>query len=223
MNLGGLVSDVFRTLNESETAPRFFTRADVILALNEGLEELADFTEFYERVHTIPICANRTYYDLRTNFPPTFRFLGVRRIFSQGNTRWMTPHVVRDLDSYTSIQWERTTVGQPEDFFMRGLWWLGMHPKLSVDSGSVKVSAIGIPPRLVLDTDQPDRLPEEFTFPLVDYACYDLLLQKRELKKALGYYQDYMEGAAALRIYVKGRVAADRSGSWQEGGSGRGR
>jgi hypothetical protein len=82
--------------------------------VNEGLENLAESTGFYERYTTIPFQAERNYFDLRGFTPETV--VRVKSVYnSQGGGAWLQP-VNPDL---LDMNWRRAT-GVPQCFWTRG-------------------------------------------------------------------------------------------------------
>ena len=92
-----LKADVFRRLNESATAPVFWSEDDVELALNEGYAELSDATEWYEGMLEVDLLHNRPYYDLFTIIGPDF--LSIKPVFEPSANRWLVHSAVRELDA----------------------------------------------------------------------------------------------------------------------------
>jgi hypothetical protein len=206
MNFLEMKTEVFRRLNESASSPVFWEDADVEDALNEGLEELSDSTEWYETYSVIGLLSNLQYYDLRTLLSGTF--LTPRSVQNQQNSRWMNYCTLRDLDFRTTRQWEAVT-GEPEKVFLRGLWWLGTFPRSASDSGYLKFWHTAIPQPLVEDADTPE-FPEEFHRALVEYAIYDLLCQDGETRKAMAHWAKYGAIEQSFNLYVQRRMTIDR-------------
>ena len=203
-------TEVFRRLEESSASPAFWTVAQVKAALNEGLDELGDATEFVETSGAVSLTANTTYYDLSSTAvlagePP----LTVRRVFNDQTSRWLKPYDQRSLDS-TNREWESNT-GEPAYFWIKGLSWLGVYPKPAATSGTLTVHYSVLPSEMVANGATPDG-PREFHLALVEYAVYDLLCQDREYKKAMKYWGRFSEKQEALRRFVNQRSVKDRVG-----------
>ena len=177
MNFGQMQTEVRRKLNE--TSATFWTNDDIKEALNEGYEEISDETEWYEREATIQTTANRLYHDLRTVLSDTF--LSLRRVWNTETQRWCYPTNPREKDGGYR-QWELNQ-GEPQDVFMRCLWFLGQWPKRGGDSGRTRIVYTALPPAMDDGADEPD-FPKEFHRGIVEYALSDLLAQERETKKA---------------------------------------
>lgn len=202
-----LQTEVFRRLDESSSAPAFWTVADVKAALNEGYEEMSDASEWYEWNANLPLLSKRTYYDMRRAFGGDVVFT-LKHAYNSTTRRWLYPVDLRELDYRTFSQWEDIT-GEPESFFVRGLFWLGTFPKQTADLGSLKVYFTSLPPALVADTDEPG-FSQDFQYGLVEYALGDLLSQEAETQKALNHFREYLTYEAGLVGWTEGRIALDR-------------
>ena len=198
-------SEVRIRLNEASA--NFWSDDDIDSSLNEGLAELADATGFYERMTNISLLSNRTYIDLRDLVSDTF--LAPKRAINTTTGKWLIPSTVRTQDRRSS-QWEKTAT-EPEDMFMRGLWWIGFYPKPPQDDGLIRLYFTAIPPAMEDDTDEPE-IPEEYHLGITAYAIYDLLAQDAETKKALFWWAEYQAYEAKLYDYVQGRIATDKVG-----------
>jgi hypothetical protein len=201
VNFCDLKTDTFRRLNESSSAPVFWTEADVEVALNEGYAEISDETEGYERWLTVDLLANRPYYDLRNILPRDV--LSVRAAFNNQTSRWLTPSRVIDLEG-GDRRWERRT-GQAERLFLRSPWWLGYWPRSGVDSGTIKQYYTALPDPMVEDDDEP-WFSAVFHLGLVEYALAELWAQDAESDKALASWNGYLGYETALQSWVDGRA-----------------
>jgi hypothetical protein len=206
MTFAELKTEVFRRLNENATTPVFWTEADVELAINEGYEELSDATEWFEEYFVLKTQSNLLYYDLRTLLPETF--LAPKRLYNQATSEWLSPVTLRDLDFHTTRQWE-TMEGEPSNYLMRGLWYLGLNPACSVDDRKIKMFYTAIPQSMTEDTDEPG-FPQEMHKYLVEYALYDLFAQDGETKKAVKHWKEYLAGEKMLKDFVQKRLSLDR-------------
>jgi hypothetical protein len=203
MTLAEMKTDVRRRLNESGT--EFFSDDDIAVSLQEGLDEIADITEYYEREATIGLLTGRTYYDLRTVLPDTF--LSPRAAWNTTTSRWLTATDTRDQDEHTFVQWE-LTYGEPVRYLMRGNWWLGVWPRNSNDSGGLRFPYTSIP--APLEDDEEPTFPIEFHPAIPDFALFDLLGQERETQKALLLWASFLETSAGLKKHVQARQRIPR-------------
>jgi hypothetical protein len=207
LNFAELQTEVFRRLSESSSDPAFWTATDVKAALNEGYEEMSDASEWYEWNANLPLLSNRTYYDMRTCFGGD-TVLTLKQAFNSTTRRWLNPVELRELDCGTNTQWEDVQ-GEPQSWFIRGLFWLGTFPKQESDSGTMKMYFTALPPALDSDYDEPG-FPQDFQYGIVEYALGDLLSQEAETKKALSHFGEYLTYEAGLNSYTAGRISLDR-------------
>lgn len=200
-----------------------YSSDDVDKAINDGYQEVSDFTEWYERRATFTSIARRTYYDLRSITPDMV--LTVRGIYNPSINQWLNPASVRDLDLSVYTRWEQNVGGatRSQSYFLRGLWWLGIWPKTSTAGQVYQLVYRAMPqgrtdPRLPLAsaTDVVD-FPEEFAESVIEYALYDLFIRDREVKKALYHYAEYQKLAVEFRTYVTSRASTDRSPRFRAG------
>lgn len=124
MNVAELKTEVFSRLTEVPPNPEW-TEERILEELNEGYEELAEESEFFECSETIDLRSGVTYYDLRdiTSQEP----LALKAVYNNQTQRWLNWKDVRQLDGMW-VQWERVT-GEPEAVFLRGLFSMGLWPK----------------------------------------------------------------------------------------------
>jgi hypothetical protein len=205
MNFGEMRAAVRTRI--AEASANFWSDSDIDSSINEGFQELADATEWYERSTSIPTMSNRTYLDLRGVVDGSF--ISPKRARNLQTGKWLTPTTVRNQDSQYR-QWERN-VTEPSSMFMRGLWWIGLHPKPSSDNGFVRLYYSAIP-AVITDDSTTIPIPEEFHMALVSYALYDLLAQDAETGKAMLYWNEYVGYESNFREFVKGRTVTDRVG-----------
>lgn len=189
-----------RTKFEASSTTRW-TDARIQSLVNEGLETLAEAGSWYERYATVPEQANRTWYDLRGFTPETV--VRIRSIWSTSRNDWLTPVTEDQLDS----QWEDAT-GQPQTFFTRGIYWLGVYPRLgdSDTAGYLRVYFSGIPQQFTYPQAVLRDLPNDYVPALEDYTLYAMSLIDREPKKALMYWNSYLKREKSLHDFTDRRM-----------------
>jgi hypothetical protein len=189
----------------------FWTDADIAEAINLGYAELSDSTEWNEQHITLDLLNDRPYYDLRTIIGD--RFLAIRPALNIDTRRWLIPTVPRTLDMHDR-RWERV-MGEPQRFVLRGLWWLGLYPRVQADAGTVTLWDVELPDPLVHDDDEPG-FPAAYHLGCVDFALSDLWAQDGEVTWALGAWQSYLATEAALQQWVdhRGFTPAMRGLGW---------
>lgn len=192
-------AEVFRRLRESSSLPVFWQETDINVSMQEGYEEIADATEWYETYQTISILKDRPYYDARTLIRDQFLVLG--KAFNVTTDRWLTAVKPGDLD-LNDLRWERRAT-EPEYVMVRGLWWIGYWPVKGAAVGKVKQYFIGLPPPLEDDDDEP-RFEEEVHYGLVEYVLWDLFAQDGEVDLAWAAWKEYLRYEGMLGV-IKGK------------------
>jgi len=180
--------------------------SDIKGFINEGLECLAEATDFYERYVTIPIAPDRTWFDLRGFTPETV--VSIKSIWSSIRNDWLQPVAEGDLQ----LDWEDST-GDPHLFFTRGVYWLGIWPKAtSTSTGGLRVYFAGIPNRYEMDQSVLHDLPNDHIPALEDYALHEMAFQDGEPQLAMRYYQSYLEREKKLSMFVDHRLDGSTAG-----------
>ena len=173
--------------------------------VNEGLENIAESTLFYERYTTVPLQANRTYYDLRGFTPETV--VRVKSVFSTENNLWLEPFNPEKLD----INWRQAT-GNPQIFWTRGIYWLGVYPKSASDSSAdlssasyLRVYFAGIPDRFANTQMILADLPDDMVPALEDYVLYEMAAIDHKNELAQYYWKSYLGREDRFNKFVAGR------------------
>jgi len=196
--LSEIVSRV-RTRYEVSDAVRW-SDADITLFINEGLECLAEATDFYERYVTIPIEADRQWYDLRGFTPETV--VSIKSVWSSARNDWLQPVDIGDLQ----FKWEESS-GDPQVFVTRGVYWLGVWPKgATTTTGYLRVYFAGIPNRFTVDQSVLHDLPDDHVVALEDYALHEMAFQDGEIALGLRYWQSYSDREKDLSKFVDHRL-----------------
>jgi len=205
MTFAEMKQKVRRKLNEGGSTV-FWSDDDVAGAINEGLAEMADATEFYELWTMVPMLEGLTYYNLPEIVPGTF--LSPRRPQNVTTEVWLKPSDPREMDYHTYVDWQ-LTAGSPETYLMRGHWWFGVFPHEDRDTVGMRLYHTNIPQDMKEDWDEPG-FPREFHDGLICYAMSDLMAQQRETKKAVEYWKAYLVYEEKLKAYVDQRIAIQR-------------
>ena len=197
-----LKDETFRQVREATGSGVYFSTDDIGAAVNAGYAELSDATEWCEEYVTIDLLKSRPYYDLFALIG--CGFLSIKPGFHEDTNRWLIPSTVRALDG-NDRRWERV-VGTPQRVFLRGLRWLGLWPRTTADSGTLKQYYTRLPVPLCLDTDEPG-FPEAYHIGCVHFALADLYAQDGETKRALGAWADYLAIEDSLMLWVNRKIA----------------
>ncbi len=191
-----------RTRYDHATTTRW-SDAEVALSISEGLETLAEETGFYERYTTLPVDKDRTYYDIR-GFTPEIP-LRIKSIWSTSRNQWLAPIVPNDLQ----FRWQDSR-GEPEMFFTRGIYFIGLWPSGDSDatSGFLRVYFNAVPARWLHTQEVLSDLPKDYIPALIDYALYDLCSKDREPSKAIRHYKNYLRRENDLKNRLDRRGTA---------------
>lgn len=189
-----------RVRHESSSTTRW-TDARITDLVNDGLESLAEAGSWYERYTTVPEQGLRTWYDLRGFTPETISH--IKSIWSTSRNDWLTPVTEDELDP----DWEDAT-GSPQVFFTRGIYWLGVYPKLGETdtAGYLRIYFTGVPQRFSYTQAVLRDLPDSYIPALEDYALYEMALIDREPKKALMHWQSYTKREKSLHDFADRRM-----------------
>jgi len=182
-----------------------WTDTEIRESASEGLETLAEATGFYERYCTIPIKDSRTYYDLRGFTNETV--VSITSIWSSVRNQWLDPISITDLD----YSWQSST-GDPLAFFTRGIYWFGVYPMPTSDTGTLRVHFKGVPPRFTHPQAILGDLPDNHYPALEDYVLYDMAAADGNSKRALAHWGSYIKREKALSKFVDHRIEMSRSG-----------
>jgi hypothetical protein len=174
--------------------------------VNEGLEELAEDTGFYERYCTIPVTAGRTYYDLRGFTPEVV--LNVKSVWSSVRDDYLLLTNPERLGS----TWEQETEGQPVHFWTRGIYWLAVHPKCDTSTGYLRVKFSGVPSRFTFTQQVLYELPDRYYPALEQYALSEMAGADKQPKKAVACFQSYGSRAKGLHDLADRRLVDSTCG-----------
>lgn len=182
------------------------TRSSIKDSINDGMEDLADYTEFNEETLGIDLQANTTYYNAFSLYD---KFLGFIRVFNDQTKRWIVPTGIAELDD-AYPRWEISN-GEPERIITRAAWIFGLWPRKTVTSGTITAHIVATTSPMVADGEVPG-FPEEYHRALVEYAMYDQYCQDREIGKAMRRWQEYIIIRESLNRWVhsgRGRLDMD--------------
>jgi len=211
-NLSDIRSTVRDRYESNSTVRLSDDRLDA--AINDGVEELSERTEAFESYVVVPVKSGRTYYDIR-NFLPD-EAIKVTSVWLPSENWWLEYMPPR---KFTWREWERTN-GASRNWFMRGLFHLGVFPHLAANTGVMHVYFKHIHPPLS-NTWSEIYVPEDFVEAVEEYALYDLYAQDRETGKALLHWAGFVERAKPLRDLVERRGKRPRAGRMANRGGAR--
>lgn len=202
MTFGEIRSEVRRRLRESSDSPVFWSDTDIDTAINEGVAEIADATEFYEKWQKVDLLKERPYYDMRTVARDDFLVCGPA--YNLTTNRWLIPVTPRDLD-LGDFRWEERRA-EPDRFMVRGLWWVGYWPVKSEAVGEIKQYYIGLPDAMADDEDVPP-LHTSHHHAIVEFALADLFAQDGETNLAWASWKEYTDYETKIRAWMQSRTS----------------
>lgn len=201
MTFSEIREEVRRRLRETSDSPVFWSTADIDTAINEGLAELADATEFHEKWQRVSLLKSHPYYDMRTIARDDFLVCGPA--FNLTTNRWLLPTSPRELED-NDLRWEER-VSEPDRFMVRGLWWVGYWPVKIEAVGEIKQYYVGIPDAMTEDTETPP-FHTSHHYALVEFALADLLSQDGETDLAWQSWKAYTEYEVKVAAWMNDRA-----------------
>jgi len=192
----------------------FFVPGDYVRSYNDALDEISEQTEIRETSVFVKRKKWAVYTDLRGILPPNA--LRITAIWNPASEKWLDPTTVREMDLSVGRQWE-TNVGLTRWWFMRGLWHLGTYPIASTDNSPLRIHyttrldhITDSDSRVTGHSSQPLDLPPDFAVAIENYMMYDLLAERKEVKKALDFYVKFQEQIPVLKNLAENRTRRDR-------------
>lgn len=196
MDRNTLVAEVSTRLN-LEAADVQFSKSDILTAVLDGNTEMADAAEHIEEELSVPRTTN-TYYplvDLGT--------LTIKSIRNPNTNRFLEMKSVDDLDKKYTRDWELVT-GEPEFYFMRGLFHVGVFPKSPTAADFLEF--FQTTDIQILSPAQEPSMPLEHQYGIIEYAMYSLLRDYGELKKAMIHWDSYQVHERKFVAWVRSRM-----------------
>ena len=207
-----IISRVRTRLEDPDS--RFFDQDDLILAYNDALDELSDATEVYESYAIVPRKKKALYTDLRGVLPDDA--LRVTAVWNLQSQKWMAPSTVTEMDDMHGRGWEQK-YDWSRWWWMRGLYHLATFPIANSDTIPIRVHFSAMMPHVTadglahgIDRSKPP-LPDDFTDAIENYMLYTLLVEKKEISKALQHWQEYKRHEDMLFEMSEHRMARDRT------------
>jgi hypothetical protein len=200
-------------VNLEDPAEKFFKISDYVRAYNEALDEISEATEINESSVYVKRRKWAVYTDLRGALPPVA--LRITSIWNPLSQKWLDPTTVRELDETVGRDWERRT-DQTRWWFMRGLWFLGAYPAPGDDMSPLRVHFSALLPHIVQEgglvsgLSSSPNLPPDFHEAIENYMMYKMLVERKEVDKALEYYKRFSAQIPSLNDVGSNRMRRDR-------------
>lgn len=181
-----------------------YTLEDTYDSIHDGYEHVALFAQCIEKIVSIDIVANQTYYNLRELIPDYYRIFA---IWNTTNNRWLTPRAFVELKENGSM-WE-TVHGTPIEFAPLGCDWMAIYRKPTETTIDGFVVLYKATPTEMTGNELPSFDPAHHEI-LVEYGTGDLLDQNLEYTKSQRFMALFSERLIRLKVDNDRRSMPDR-------------
>lgn len=177
---------ILNALNESTSAPVFWTTAQLDAVIGEASEVLAEEAKAIRRTAFVARAAGAIYYFLRGAAPD---IMAITRIWLPDLNKRLTAVSIAELDAQNST-WA-TATGTPEYWFPVSWDCFGIYPHPAQGGGLLRLDYLAWPRALQDDGDEPE-FREADQDSLVLYGLYDGLMKKWDAPRALEMFNRFM-------------------------------
>lgn len=198
---------ILRALNESTSAPVFWTTAQLDAVIAEGAEVLAEEAKAIHRSAFIARKEGSTYYFLRGLAPDV---MAITRIWLDDLKRRLVAVSLAELDQQNET-WPQIT-GDPEYWFPVSWDVFGVYPHPSTSGGLMRIDYLAWPRTLLDDEDEPEFRESDHEA-LVLYGVYDGLMKRWDAARALELYNRFLDAWQVGR--ARNGVREQQSRSYQ--------
>ncbi len=193
----------------------FYTLEDYVRSYNDALDEIAERTEIRERYVYVKRKKWAPFADLRGVLPPNA--LRITSVWNPSSSKWLEATHPREMDNTVGRKWE-ANIGTSRWWFMRGLWFVVSYPVTPNDISPLKIYYTSMFDHVSIDGGQVGGLnidlqdiPPDFTTAIENYMLYDLLAERKEVKKSLEFFQRFSDQIPSLRDMAENRMRRDRT------------
>lgn len=176
---------------------------DLQTTLQDGYEEVAVFTQCIEKVTTLNLVGNLSYYKMTSYISDYYRPIAM---WNNQTNRWLVPISIAELNE-SHPRWE-TLNGEPSFFSPLGLEYVALARKPATTAGSLLVFYAANANQLT-GTETP-TIPESSHKVLENYTTSVLLDQALEFTKAQKYFDDYLKDIRTIVRHINSRSLPDR-------------
>lgn len=208
MNRGEIRTRILNALNESASAPVFWTTAQMSQAIADGMDLLAEEAQQVKRTAICALQPGSQYYSTRGI---ALDLMIPTRIWVPSLNRRLTVTTVGQLDAYHE-RWQ-TVTGDPQYWFPMGWDWFGIFPHPSTGGGTMRVDYLAWPRPLLDDGDEPELYGADHDG-LVLYGIYEGLLKRWDAQGALIRFVEFLEHYGLARARGGSRQLQART--WQK-------
>jgi len=144
---------ILTMLNESPTAPVFWSASEINDLIDEGAEVICEEAGAVKRTHFLPLLPGATYYSLQSLGP---RVMAPWRLWDHHRNHRLTTVSMADLDERLQV-WN-TVTGDPWHWFPVSWDTFGIFPHPSAGGGVLRVDTLEWPRALQDDDDSPELM-----------------------------------------------------------------
>lgn len=178
---------ILQVLNESTSAPVFWTTAQLDAVIDEACEVLAEEAKAIKRTAYVSRQSGAIYYSLRGVAPDV---MAIYRIWLPDLDKRLVAVSLAELDQHHTT-WQ-TTTGDPEYWFPISWDCFGIYPHPSTGTGLLRLDYLAWPRQLLDDSDEPEFRDADHDA-LVLYGIYDALMKQWNAPRALEIFARFMD------------------------------
>lgn len=178
---------ILSALNESTSAPVYWSTAQIDAVIDEASEVLAEEAKSIKRTAFVARKPGSTYYFTRGIAPD---LMAAYRIWLPDVNRRLTAVSISELDA-THATWP-TVTGDPEYWFPVSWDCFGIYPHPATGGGVLRVDYLAWPRSLQDDSDEPE-FREADQDALVLYGVYDSLMNKWDVTRAIELFTRFID------------------------------
>lgn len=197
--MNALETHVLRIIGENLTTPDVFTDTAAGIApirdsLNDAIQELCILTGAYKRQYVQPLYTDRQFY--RLNWEKDYFGWVVECWDRKRNFRLEQTDFIRL--SNDDPAWMKRS-GDPWQYFPVGTDVIGFYYKPASEGAVLELQCVCIPKAYGSDTD-PIKLREAYQRAAVYYAVCEFYASRGDAKRAVEYFDKYMETAGLMAL-----------------------
>lgn len=184
MNRSEIRTRILTALNDSTTAPQFWSASQINQLIDEAGEILAEEAGAIRRSAIVSLQPGFQYYytgaiaqDMMTPY----------RLWLTSLNRRLVAISMSELD-HTNLRWSDVSSTYPEYWFPVSWNLFGIYPKMASGSEAMRVDYLAWPRALMDDSDEPEFYPSDQDG-MILYGIYDGLLKRWDLAQATIFLQ----------------------------------
>ena len=191
MDRSVLRTRILESLNESASAPVFWSAAEINALIDEGAEVVCEESQAIKRTVFLPLRAGHTYYSLRSLGP---LIMAPWRLWLHHDNRRLTAVSMSELDRRHAT-WP-TVTGDPWHWFPVSWDTFGLWPSTAAAGGILRLDCLAWPRALLDDGDEPEFLTADHEA-LVLYGMSEGAAKRWDVATALNAWSLFMQRVGA--------------------------